>query len=775
MKDHPIDRRGFVTALAGVWTPLVLSREERRAPAVRVEAETTLFYSAPDAQRVLVRFHIAGSDAPAGRLRVFDTTRNLLGTAGALAVGERRLYGELWLPLLANRRLVSELSLPGARPRWDFHTLQPRPRWTVHVLAVVDAADLLDRLNALPPLVRAVESALLAHRPIYGNPLGAGTLALGDHLPFLQAGRSARELERRYGIRASAVAVGVPAQFAAPTIPLALAGAGTRHAVILGDETETASVLMGPDGSTVQVAPGRMVGDMRRLEMAAGGAGMARAVEQWLSSIEPPAAGRRTTTDASALVIGSSVDEIGQLALRTALEWNARYAYPRIVLDGSPPPPEAFTRAGTAPARAWPAGSHDGASPAASRVREITSTRLAERARRTDAMIACLADAMVIGARDLEGIGQRLATGLPGTLVFNPSPFTRTDLVRFPDGVERLATDVPANGYAFIPGVPRDAPDWQPVDPAFTAAGSMIELELDRSSGAIRSLRTRRNGGEWVRAGSGGFNGLAGARLERIERRLLPGIATRLATDRRTPTGRLIRSSVTVYHNLPWVDIANDVLTESGAPQEVTFATTVRDAAVQWEVPAGRRESVAPLDFTWLRWIRLSGEAGALLFGGLETPFATANADGTLTVHSGDSAARYRLAFQLPGEDRYTEEPWRHGWSMEPMRAAAVAGTGRVALPSFGSLVETSDPGAPIIGLALEDDHAVLVYIQEILGMARPVTVRGDVLTFAEARLSDVVGRDRAPLDVRDGGVVVELRPRGVAVIKLLSPGVRAG
>jgi hypothetical protein len=163
------------------------------------------------------------------------------------------------------------------------------------------------------------------------------------------------------------------------------------------------------------------------------------------------------------------------------------------------------------------------------------------------------------------------------------------------------------------------------------------------------------------------------------------------------------------------------------------------------------------------------------LFGGFETPFASADADGTLTVRSGARVTRHRLAFQLPGAYQYSEEPWRHGWGMEPMRAAPVAGRGRLALPSFGRLVETSDPGAPIIGLELEDDHGVLVYIQEILGVARPVTVRGDVLTFTGVRLSDLVGRDRAPLEVRDGAAVVDLRPRGITVVKVLSPGVRTG
>jgi hypothetical protein len=624
---------------------------------------------------------------------------------------------------------------------------------------------------------RAVEAALFRQRPIFGNPVGSAAPALLDHLPLLQVGRAARHLEQRYGIRTSAVAVGEPAQFDVPTIPLALAGAGTRHAVIAGAGVDIPWVLTGPEGSTVHVAPGGLVGDMRSLQMATGGAAMARAVEQWLARLEPPSVGRRASSELSAFVIGTNVDEIGELAVRTAVEWNARYAYPRIVLDGSPPPPESFAplASGAAPSVAPASVTSGGWAQDNELVMEAARARLAERSRRADAIVACLADAMVIAARDLDGIGQRLATQVPGTLVFNPSPFTRTDLARFPDGVERLVTDVPANGYAFIPGVRGDAVEWRDEGRGLVATGAALHVGLDGESGAIASLRGRADGTEWVRAGGAGLNGLAEARVERAQRLVLPGVATRLVVDRRGPRGQLVRSSVTAYDALPWVDVVNESLGDGEWPRETVFATAIEGAAVEWEIPAGRHQAIAPVAMAWLRWIRLSGEQGALLLGGLETPVAAVGEEGTVVVQGITRAARYRLAVQVAGRERFLEEPWRHGWSMEPLLTAPVSGLGRMALPSFGSLIQTSDPGAPIIGLELEDDHTVLVYIQEVIGVARPVTVQSAVLTFGEARLSDLVGRDRAPLDARDGTVVIELRPRGVAVVKLLRLGVRAG
>lgn len=766
------DRRGFLAGIAGLWTALPRPFRATLAAAPRVEAETTLFYAPPDAQRVLVRFHVHGTDAPAGRLRVYDSGRQLLGTAGVLPLTDGHLYGELWVPLARDRRLVSELAVPRARPLWSFHSIQPTPRWVVHVLAIVDAAALLDQLNALPPMLRAVETAVLRARPIRGNPVGAAAPGLLDHLPLLELGRAAHNLELAYGIRMSAVAMGPPSLFDAATVALALNGSGTQHVILArGGGPPT---LASPDGSTLSVAPAGLVADMADLEMVTGGNAMARAVERWLRSLPVPSAGPVTPApESSAFVVGTNTEDIGSLAVHTAEEWNARYAYPRIVLDGTPPPLEAFGRpsAGGLPATGLASATQSAIPP---RVVASVTARLAERSRRAEAMVASLAIAMRIADHDLVGVASRFAARSAGTLVFNPTAFTRSDLAQFPDGSERLVTDVPGNGYAFVPEIPGDMVTWQVAEGGLSGLSSAFRVELDHESGAVRSLVSRADGTEWVRSGTH-VNGLAGARATRIERLVFPGVATRLIADRSSAEAVRVRSSVTVYDGLPWVDIANEVMQQGAALPDATFAFGLKVSLVEWEIPAGYLEAAAPVECAWLRWVRLSGDSGSVLIGGFETPLATIGEDGLVVARSAGGRARYRLAVQPAGHERYREDPWRHGWSMEPFLTASVLGTGSVTLPSFGSLVETSDPGAAILGLEPQADYSVVVYVQELLGITRTVAVRSGVLRFSEARLTDLVGRDRAPLEAADGQVRFELRARSVAAVKLLDLRVPAG
>ena len=768
-----MNRRGFLVGIAGAWAALPWRAPKLRPAVPRVEAETSLFYAPPDGQRVLVRFRVHGTDAPAGRLRVYDARRSLLGTAGVLPVGNDHLYGELWVPVAGDRRLASELSVPGARPLWSSHSIEPGPRWVVHVLAIVDPTALLQRLNGLPPMRRAVETAALQALPIRGNPVGPLAPALLDHLPLLRLGSAAHELERAYGIRMSAVAAGPPALFDAATVPLALNGSGTRHAVLAGDGAGTS--MTSPDGSVVSVAPAGLVADMASLQMATGGDGMARAVERWLRSLAPAWAPPRTAAwELSAFAVGTEADDIGMLAVRTAEEWNARYAFPRIVLDGTPPPLEAFSRPGAVVAGS--PGSATGVPPtAAARVRlgNAVAARLAERSRRSDAMVASLASAMRIADPTLAGVGSRLATPMAGTLVFNPTPFTRSDLARFPDGTERLVTDVPGNGYAFVPEVPGEAATWEDAPSGSVAEGSTFRVELDGDTGGIRSLVSRANQTEWVRPG-GVLNDLPAARATGVARVVLPGVATKLIAQRTTAGGERVRSTVTVYQGLPWVDVCNEGVQPGTPIPETSFSVGQDVSLVEWEVPAGSLEAMAPVECAWLRWLRLSGDKGSVLFGGLESPLATVRGDGLVVLSPAGDGARYRLAVQPAGGDRYREDPWRHGWSLEPFLSAPVPGTGRIGLPSFGGLLETSDPGAAIVGLEPQRDYSVIVYVQELIGFSRTVAVRSAVLRFGDARLTDFVGRDRAPLDTTDGEVRLDLRARSVAAIKLLDLGVRA-
>ncbi|MDH3478546.1 MAG: hypothetical protein OEO20_09600, partial [Gemmatimonadota bacterium] len=110
------DRRTFLSMVTGSIAGLVTrpSSLGARVDALTVTAESTPFYRQPDGQTSLVRFLATGIDAPAGRLRVYDRSRRLLGTAGVLPSNDG-LFGELWLGVENQSLLVSELEAPGIR------------------------------------------------------------------------------------------------------------------------------------------------------------------------------------------------------------------------------------------------------------------------------------------------------------------------------------------------------------------------------------------------------------------------------------------------------------------------------------------------------------------------------------------------------------------------------------------------------------------------------------------------------------------------------------
>jgi hypothetical protein len=196
-----------------------------------VEARSTVLYAQPGGETTLVRFEVHDAQVPAGRLRVYDGARRLLGTAGLLGTGDH-LYGELWLPLEGDTRIVTELELPNRRGviRGE-HRLRTQPRWTLYWIAVADAARLLERLESLLPWQRAIEIALLRETAVGGNPLAVQTpLELLDHIPFLRIGQPARDLEDRFGIPVSPVAVGPEEHLRLRASASSLAGGGTGHA-----------------------------------------------------------------------------------------------------------------------------------------------------------------------------------------------------------------------------------------------------------------------------------------------------------------------------------------------------------------------------------------------------------------------------------------------------------------------------------------------------------------------------------------------------------------
>ena len=85
-------RREFLSAVGAGVVAVRPGYVDPLRRALQVEAEPTVFYANPDGRRNLVRFYAGGVDAPAGRLRVFDSRNRLIGTAGLLRRGERVLH-----------------------------------------------------------------------------------------------------------------------------------------------------------------------------------------------------------------------------------------------------------------------------------------------------------------------------------------------------------------------------------------------------------------------------------------------------------------------------------------------------------------------------------------------------------------------------------------------------------------------------------------------------------------------------------------------------------
>jgi len=369
----------------------------------------------------------------------------------------------------------------------------------------------------------------------------------------------------------------------------------------------------------------------------------------------------------------------------------------------------------------------------------------------------------------LEGLGRQFALPAAGVLVFNPSPFGQSGAVVLPAGGLRVVTDVPGHGYAFEPtgaagrgaeaGPIREA--LRPVETAHFAA------RLDERTGALVSLVDRAVGRELV-APDGALNAREGAALSDgwVER--LEGIGLRLVARRMAGTGALT-SRVTIYHGLPWADVENVADPGTSPDGECRFDLSLAPEEVSREVAGGAVHAVPPVErVTMLRWLALSAAGETVLFGAGAPATVTVTAAGRLIMHGAGGTARFRLAlrrgFVLP------DEPWRFGFGMAPLIAVTAPGSGSLRLPTFGRLLDVADPSVAVVGIKDADDGiGLVVYLMDLAGLPREITLRPGVLAFEGAVQTDLTERDRGPLNpAPSGGVLVPLDAGGYAALRLL-------
>jgi hypothetical protein len=744
--DHP-SRRDFVAASAASAAAAAWSVGAPAAP--RVTAVATPFQSHPDGATVLVRFAATGVDAPAGRLRVYDGGRRLLGTAGMLNTGTE-LLGELWMPLPRTTTVRSELEAPGVRGvHRTTHRLVPPPRWTAYWLAVVDGAALDAHLDALDPLARTVRAGLLREAGLAVNPLAATADRARDHVAFLQQARIAAHVQRTLGIPVSPLAWsadGVP-----PVRVLgALVGSGVTAVAYPAAAPAAQIVPLGMAGQILAVGvPAAATADGTRIETQIGA--MEMGLGGWLlaRSAEPGSSERVV------MLVSDDVEAVVQ-ARANVEEWNRRYAYPRIVVGA--PAPQHFP---SAPVIAAPAPSPSAIPGADARAaaRSADETRAAEH---SDRLFAALARLVGDADAPAAAVAGAIGSAVPGTVVFNPTPYLRTEALVDADGRLRMATDVPPLGYAYLPDL-RDAPSVpapEAIAAPFTARAGDTTVRLDDETGAVASVIDP-DGTEWVHDG---LNAVAGAVLTRVARQDLPGVGVRLHIDRRLPNGSPFRSVVTVHAGRRWIDVENTFADDAPAP-DITFRFAAVPTRAAWEVPGGVEERDVPVaGADHLRWVFLRGAQNVFLRAE-GAPWFSIGADGTFTSHAPPGRARYRVAADtLPAT---ATDAARVGWSTEPLRVVHASG-GDGPLPRWGSLMELDQAGAAIVGVADGDADGVTIFVQELSGTGRTLTLAGGLLRFRTAEVVDFTGRvvpsAAAPVP---GGVSFPIRGRGFTAVRL--------
>ena len=459
-------------------------------------------------------------------------------------------------------------------------------------------------------------------------------------------------------------------------------------------------------------------------------------------------------------------------------------------------------------------------------------------------------------AASLLRIGANTEAGT-GRIVFNASSWPRTDVVRIPAGAGKRFTygerelpgvdlpdgsalvavrDVPALGYLRLTETDRAANPPTDEGQTLEAAAGGFRVTLDPGSGAVRSLKGPdgkervdpslwsglnqvvyvaggRRSALWTDA-SGEELGtppdlkLTQNRLVSARRERLPGIGVRLVAERTLAPTATISTLVTLYDELPWIDIENRITKPATREKEalyVAFPFALTKPTVEAEVPLGRmtveRDQQPGSCRDWYchtHWVWLHAAAEGVLWSGPDTPLFTLNdvcrgawrrriePEGTLFAYAmnnywpenfaaqqgGELRCRFRVSLLAPGSD--AAEPVRRGWAAADPLYVSAPFTTTAPGPLLGkdSALLLTDPGALVLGAKRADDgDGAIVKLLDVAGTARSVGVWPAAYSFAQARRVDLVERNGDPLTVgADRHATLNLGAWGLAAARLLTP-----
>ena len=455
-------------------------------------------------------------------------------------------------------------------------------------------------------------------------------------------------------------------------------------------------------------------------------------------------------------------------------------------------------------------------------------------------------------------LGANTAAGR-GRIVFNAANWERTDVFRVPGGASKtlafggqelasvdleggdalvVVRDVPPLGYLALTETDRDARPPTADGEALDAKAGGFAVALDAATGAIRSL-TGPDGKERVKASDwSGLNQLVyvkggersalwttgdrndlktpaqlvltQARIVKARREKLPGIGVRLVAERSLDGFPSIVSTVTLYDDLPWVDIENRLFKEPTLAKEalyVAFPFAFTKPSVDVEVPLGRitvdhdqqagscRDWYCHAHWVWLH----EGTDSGVLWSGPDTPLFTLNdinrgawrrtivPDGTLFAYAmnnywhtnyaarqgGQFTCRFRISLLAPGD---VAEPVRRGWAAcDPLYVSPSYET-RVPGPLITKdrALFLADKGVLVVGAKPADNgEGAVVKLLDISGQARSVGVWPAAYAFKQARRTNLVemNGDAVPL-AGDGKAATDLSAWGLGALRLFTPAV---
>ncbi len=397
-----------------------------------------------------------------------------------------------------------------------------------------------------------------------------------------------------------------------------------------------------------------------------------------------------------------------------------------------------------------------------------------------------------------------------------------------------LARGVPPLGYLVLRETDR-APR-PPVDDgqATDAAAGGFKVKLDPATGALQSLQGP-DGKERVKTSAwGGVNQLVYAKggahsalwtwwdrrelgaaaqlavtqaqLTRATRQKLPGIGVRLVAERKLEGFPAITSTVTLYDDLPWIDIENRLVKTPTVEKEalyVAFPLAFTQPTVEVEVPLGRmtveKDQQPGSCRDWYchaHWVWLHEGADGVLWSGPDTPLFTLNdlvrgewrrriaPDGTLFAYAmnnywhtnyaaqqgGSYTCRFRLSLLAPGD---AAEPVRRGWgACDPLYVSAgfqntlpgrlLARDLALSIPDKGALVVAARPA--------DDGTGAVVALLDALGQGRTVGIWPAAFAFGSARRTSLVEMDGDTIAVgADRRAAVDVAPWGVAAARLFT------